>query len=129
VRRLCLGDLIVGFRLSSMYHIRKFHTVLDEEHRNVIANNVPVTFLGVEFDSKTTNIADSVCRATATKDSREPQEDRSLARSVRQNTGRCDIFGRLEEGEFSKGTGATGVDDALRDAFVVEAVDLGKGVS
>jgi hypothetical protein len=129
MRRLRLRNLIVRLWLSSVYHIGELHGILNEEYRNVVANNVPVTLFSVELDSKSTDIADGVCGSTATKHSREPQEYRSLARSISQNASRRDVLGRLIEGELSKGTGTTGVDNALGDALVIEAVDLGRVVS
>jgi len=40
-----------------MDEIGEFDRVLDEEHRHIVADDVPVTFLGVEFDRKSSNIA------------------------------------------------------------------------
>jgi hypothetical protein len=53
MRRLSLRDGIVRLRLSSVDDIGEFDGVLDEEDRNVVSNNVPVTFLGIEFGAMT----------------------------------------------------------------------------
>ena len=63
-----LRDLVVRFRLSSVDDIRELHGVLDKEHRDVVADDVPISLLGIEFDGETTNIAYCVCRSTAPKD-------------------------------------------------------------
>jgi hypothetical protein len=97
---------------------------LDEEDRDVVSDNIPVALLSIELDGESTNIPDSVCGTAATEHGGESEEDRGLARCVSEDTGRCDVGGRFEEGEFSEGTGATGVDYALGDTFVVEPVDL-----
>lgn len=47
----------VRLRLHGMNHIRKFERVLNEEDRNVVANDVPVTLLGVELDRESPNVA------------------------------------------------------------------------
>jgi hypothetical protein len=60
-----LRNLIVRLGLSSVDYIRELHGILDEEDRNVVSNDIPVTLLGVELDGKTTNIADCVSRTTA----------------------------------------------------------------
>lgn len=56
-----LGDFVMRFRLSCVDNIRKFHGVLNEKDGNIVANNVPVALFSVKFDSKSANIAHSVC--------------------------------------------------------------------
>lgn len=102
-----------------------FHCILNEKHRNVVANNVPITLIGVEFYRKATHITNSVCRSTATKNSRKAEKDRRLAGCVGKHAGGGHVGSGFEEREFPKGTGATGVNYAFWDTFVVEAVDLG----
>jgi hypothetical protein len=67
--------------------LRKFHGVLNEEDGNIVSNNIPVTLLGVELASKTSDIANCVCGATATKNGRKSQEDGCLARCVSEYAG------------------------------------------
>jgi hypothetical protein len=43
--------------------------ILNEKHRDVVSNNVPVAFLGVELDSESTNIADCISATSASLDS------------------------------------------------------------
>jgi hypothetical protein len=121
---LCLRHLAVWLRLSSMNDIGKLHGVLDKEDGDVVANNIPVALFGVKLDSETTDIAHGVGRTTATQDSGESQEDGSLAGCVGEYASGCDIGSRLKECELSKSSGATSVNNTLRDAFVIESVDL-----
>ena len=47
----------MGFWLNCVDQVGKLHCILDEEHRDVITNDVEVSILRVEFDSKPTHIA------------------------------------------------------------------------
>jgi hypothetical protein len=44
VRRLCLRDLPIRMRLAGVNDVRELDAVLDEEHRNVVANRVEIAF-------------------------------------------------------------------------------------
>jgi hypothetical protein len=48
--------------LHSMNNIRELHCILNEEHRDIVSNKVPDTFVGVELDCETSNIADSILK-------------------------------------------------------------------
>jgi hypothetical protein len=102
MRRLRLRNLIIRLWLGRMNHIRELHRVLDEEDRDIVPHNIPITLLGVEFARKTTHIADCVSRATAAKHGRKAQEDGRLARRVRKDARGGDIGCRFEEGELAK---------------------------
>lgn len=69
---LRLGHLVVRLRLASMNDIGELHGILDEEDGNVVANNVPVTLLGVELDRKAADISNGVGTASASQHCREP---------------------------------------------------------
>ncbi|KIM85496.1 hypothetical protein PILCRDRAFT_817524 [Piloderma croceum F 1598] len=45
----------MDFRFDGSYDIWKSDRILDEEHWNVVAENVPVVFVGVELGRKTAN--------------------------------------------------------------------------
>ena len=107
-----------------MNDIWKLHSVLNEEDGDVVANDVPIALFGVELDGETADIADSISGTTATEHSREAQEHGCLARCVGEHAGGRDVGCRFEEGELSKRARTTGVDDALGDALVVEALNL-----
>lgn len=93
---LCLRDLVVGLGLAGVDKIGELHGVLDEEDGDVVANNVPVALLGVEFDGKTSNISNRVSTASASEDGGEAEEDRRLAGCVRQHRGVCDVLETLK---------------------------------
>ena len=54
--RLPLRHFIVGFRFDGMDEIRKFDGILNEEDGRVIAYQIIVAFLGIEFGSPTADI-------------------------------------------------------------------------
>ena len=53
MRRRRLRNFIMGFRLDRMDEIGKLHRVLDEEHGNVVADQIVVAFLGIKLDGET----------------------------------------------------------------------------
>jgi hypothetical protein len=122
--RLRLGNLIVWLRLASMYDVWKLHCILNEEDGDVVSNDIPVAFFGVELDSEASDIANSVGGSTATQNGREAQKDGRCAGCISEDAGRGNVCGGLKECEFAKGARAAGVDDTLGDALMVEAVDL-----
>ena len=63
VRRLRLRKGAVGLRLHRVDDVGKLDRVLDEEDRDVVADEVPVAFLGVELDGKAAHVAGEVERA------------------------------------------------------------------
>lgn len=105
--------------------VRKLHGILDEEDRNVVSHDVPVTLLSVEFDGKASDIAHSVCTPSRTQDCRESQKDWSGTGGIGKYASFGDIGGTFVELESPEGTDATGMDDTFRDTLMVESVDLG----
>ncbi len=57
VRRRRLGIATVGFHLHAVNEIRKLDRILDEEHRDVVADQVPVPGVRVELDGKAAHVA------------------------------------------------------------------------
>jgi hypothetical protein len=51
--------LQIGFRiaLDHVVQVREFQRIAEEEHRCVIADDIPVTLLGVELDREAADIA------------------------------------------------------------------------
>jgi hypothetical protein len=121
---LCLGNLVVRLRLASVDDIRELDRILDEENGDVVANDIPVALRGVELQGKATSVTDGVRATTASKNCRETLEHGSGASRVREHLGAGVLLQTLVHLEGTKGTGATGVDDTLGNALVVEAVDL-----
>lgn len=104
--------------------VRKLHGILDEKNGNVIADDVPITFLGVELDGKASNISDRVCTTTASKHGGEANEDWGGTGRVCENLCMGNIFGRFVDGEGAKRPGTTGMYHSFGDSLVVEAMDL-----
>ena len=65
VRRRGLRKAAVGLRLHGVNDVGKLDCILDEEHRDVVADDVPVAFLGIELDGKSAHVAGKVERAFA----------------------------------------------------------------
>ena len=124
VRRLRLRDLAIGMRLTRMDDVGELDAVLDEEHGHVVADEVEVSFVGVELHREPTGVADGV-RGTAGPEHRgEATEDVGLLALGSEEVGLGD-GGRIAVGlEGPVGGGAAGVHDALGNAFVVEVGDL-----
>lgn len=94
MRALPLGNLILRFRLQGMDEIGKFDGILNEKNRRVVAHQIKVAFLGIDFYGKTANIAHSVRRAAKALDHRKAHEDRGFLFRVIQEVG----FGNVGEG-------------------------------
>jgi hypothetical protein len=60
VSALTLRNIILRLGLHSMNNIGEFNGILNEEHRNVVTDEVPDTFVSVELDCEPSNIANSV---------------------------------------------------------------------
>ena len=60
VRRLRLRKGAVGLRLHRVDDVGKLDRVLDEEDRDVVADEVPVAFLGVELHREAAHVAREV---------------------------------------------------------------------
>ena len=142
VRRLCLRNLVVGFRLAGVNDVGKFHCILNKEDRDIVpnlrlvgiqsdlegaTNNVPIALLGVELDGKTAHVTDRVGAAAAPEHRGESHEDWRFTRRVGQDAGIGHLGGTLVKGELPESTGATGVNDALRNTLVVESGDRQQG--
>ena len=123
VRARRLREAAVGFHLHGVDEVRELHRVLDDEHRQVVADQVEVAFLCVELDREATHIARRVHAARATGDGGEPAEHRDAAFLGQEFRG-GESRQRLGQFEVPVRRGSAGVHDALRDALVVEVGDL-----
>jgi hypothetical protein len=61
--------------IFTAYKVGKLHRVLDEEHRHVVADQIPVAFVGIELDGETTHVARSVHRASTAGHGGKAHED------------------------------------------------------
>ena len=119
-----LWHAVMGLGLHGMYEVRKFHRILDEEHRNVVADEIPVAFIGVELHRESAHVARGVRRPTLAGDGGKTHENRSaLARFVKDGRPR-DLVERCITLEIPMSAGAARVYHALRNALVIEVRDL-----
>ena len=121
---LRLREVAVRLGLDGVDQVGELDRVLDEEDRDVVADEVPVALLGVELDGEAADVAGEVGRALAAGDGREADEDRGLLALALEEVGPGDVGERLVVLEVAVGAVAAGVDDPLGDALVVEVEDL-----
>ena len=77
----------VRLGLRGVDQIRKLHRVLDEEHRDVVADEIPVAFVGVELDGEAAHVARRVGRTAFAEHGREADEDRRLLARLGEQRG------------------------------------------
>jgi len=58
---------------------------LDEEHWYIIAHDIPITFISVEFDREASDVSDGVCATSTTLNGGETDEDGSCSGGVSQD--------------------------------------------
>src|SRR3546814_11837157 len=63
VRGLRLWKVAIRFGLGRVDQIGEFDRILDEEHRDVVADQIPIALLSIEFDGETPHIACKVERS------------------------------------------------------------------
>lgn len=61
-------DFLIRFWLTSVDEIWKLESILDEEDRNIVSDNIPVPLLCIKLDCKPSDISHSVGTTTASKD-------------------------------------------------------------
>ena len=87
------GKASVGLRLHGMNDVGKLDRILDEEDRDVVADDVPVAFLGIELDGKAAHVAGKVERAFRSGDRREADEGGRLLAGALEDVG-ARVFGQ-----------------------------------
>ena len=79
------GKSRVGLRLDCVDQVGELDRILDEEDRDVVADEVPVAFLGVELHGEAAHIAREIAGAFVAGNRREAHEGgRLLARALEQ---------------------------------------------
>src|SRR6188472_2026403 len=107
-----------------MDEIRELHRVLNEEHGDIVADEVPIAFVRVELYRKTAHIARRICRPALAQNRRKAHENRrSLARFGKERGTRDSCHRRIAL-EIAMRSGTASMNDALRDALVIEMGDL-----
>ena len=62
------GISLMWFRLDGMHQIGKLHRILDEEDRNVVADQIVIALLRVELDRKATHVTRQISRPARAHD-------------------------------------------------------------
>src|SRR5690606_16049528 len=96
----------------------------DEEDGYVVADQVPVAFIGVELDREAANVARGVLGAPLAGNRREPHEHRRLLAGLREDGRAGELRKRLVALEEAVRGRSPRVNDPLGDALVVEVRDL-----
>ncbi len=63
VRRLCLRKLPVGRGLHRMDQVGKLDRILNEENRDIVADQIPIALLRIELDGETADVTGKIGRA------------------------------------------------------------------
>ena len=124
VRRAGLRVAAVRLHLHGVDEVGKLDGILDEEHRDVVADQIEVAFLGIELDGEAAHVARQVDRAGAAGDGGEAYEDLGLLLRVLQEGRLGELGERFRRLEVAMRPGAARMHDALGDALMVEMGDL-----
>ena len=119
-----LRESAVRLHLHGMHEVGELHRVLDEEHRDVVADEVEVAFLGIELHGESAHVARRVDRTRAARHRREADEDLGAPVRILQEIGLGQARQTLQRLEVAVCTAAAGMDDALGNALVIEVGDL-----
>ena len=119
-----LGEAAIGLHLRGVDQVGKLDRVLNEEHRNVVADQVPVAVARVEFDRETAHVARRVDRSRAARDGGEPDEHLGPPALLLEQVRPGDVGEAFVTFEITVRRGSARVDDTLGDALMVEMVDL-----
>ena len=121
-RRLRHGEVRLG--LGGVHEVGKLHRVLDEEDRDVVADEIPVAFIRVELHREATHVPRRVGRAALAEDGREADEDRGLFADFAKERRARELGDGLRTFEDAMRRRAPRMDNPLGDALVVEVGDL-----
>ena len=124
VCRRSLRHPVMRLGLHRMDQVRELDRVLDEEHRDVVADDVPVAFVGIELDREAAHIARGVHRTALAGDRREAHERRRDLAGGLERRGLRHIGHRLVALKEAVGPRSTRMNDPLGNALVVEVRDL-----
>lgn len=75
-----------------MDQIREFDAILNKENRDVVADDIPITLLGVESTSKTSDFSRSLRRTSASEDRGKTDEHRHLGVEVGEDFSMSDVL-------------------------------------
>ena len=119
-----LRHLVVRLGLDGMHEVGELHGVLDEEHRDVVAHQIPVAFVGVELHGKAAHIACRVLGATLAGHGGKANKHRRHLAGLLEWCRLGVLRQRCVAFKIPVRAGATRMHDAFRNALMVEVGDL-----
>src|SRR5580698_4180552 len=124
VRGLRLRKAAVGLLLRGVDQVRKLDRVLYEKYRDVVADDVPVTFLGVKLHGEAAHVAREIGRSFVASYGRESYECRYFLSRPLKQVGARKLAQRLVIFEIAVSAEAASMNDAFRNAFMIEVKNL-----
>ena len=115
---------MVRLRLDGVNQVGEFHRVLDEEHRHVVAHQVPIAFIGIELDGKAAHIARRVFGAPLTRHGGKAHKYGRYFSFFGEGRSAGVLGQRVVTLKVAMRCRAPRVHDALGNALVVEVGDL-----
>src|ERR1035437_2804736 len=124
VRGRRLRKAAVGFHLDGMDEVREFDGVLNEENRDVVADQIPVAFLGVKLDCKYAYVTRRMDRPRTACDCPYASKQRRLLAYFGEYSGGGVPLQRGGQLEEAMRTRRACMHDTLGHTLVIEMGDL-----
>src|ERR1019366_9237294 len=124
VRGRRLWKATVGLHLYGMDEVGEFDGILDEENRDVVADQVPVAFLSVKLDGKSAYVTRGIYRTRAACDGRYTSKHGRLLPYLGEYPGGCVLLQRSCQLEESMRASRSRVNDTLGNTLVIEMRDF-----
>jgi len=103
-----------------MNEMGEFGRVSNEEHRGVVEDPIPISFVGPKLDRKPTGITSGIGRSRLASHGGEPNSGADLFADRTEKRLRCDVTEVMGYFEVTVGSSALSMDDSLRDPFTIE---------
>src|SRR6202790_5092860 len=113
-----------GVALDGVVQVREAQRIAEEKDWSIVSDDVPISVLGVEFESSPADIALRIGCPAFPSDARKAREHRRLLSNPRKN--RClGVLGDVvSRGESSMRPPAFGVHPALRNDLAIKMCEL-----
>ena len=119
-----LREIAIRLLFRGVNQIRELDRILDEEHRDVVAHDIPVALFGVELHREAAHIARQIGGAFIAGHGGETHEGRRLLARPLEQIGRGDVRKRLVVFEVSVGAISARMHHAFRNPLMIEMEDL-----
>ena len=124
VSGLRLREGAIRLLLHGVDEIGEFDRILDEEHRNVVADDVPIALLSVKFDGEAAHIARHVHRPLVARHGGEADKHFRFLIHGAEHIGLGVLGQAVGQLEHAVRAIAARVDDAFGDTLVIEVENL-----